>query len=283
MEKEPGSNGSEPLQYKTWVLKVSIHCEGCKKKVKKVLQSIEGVYRIEIDSKEHKVTVIGNVDGETLVKKLVKTGKNAELWPENSEKKSKKSKKNKNHKDPKDKDDENSTDDDDDKKKIAEQTGNPIKDDNNEASEEEEGEQEVAAQPSAGGGGKKKKKKKKKKGKTGNTGEGTNGGSALASGESLPPTKIMGPPIYKANNSPPRQGILPYPHSYYAVPEYGLSYSTAPPPSSGSTSGYAYAMPMYSYMYSRRPYDYYRPPPPSDPIDDHDDYYDDDASGCSIM
>lgn len=26
----------------TWVLKVSIHCEGCKKKVKKVLQSIEG-------------------------------------------------------------------------------------------------------------------------------------------------------------------------------------------------------------------------------------------------
>ena len=29
--------------FQTWVLKVSIHCEGCKKKVKKVLQSIDGM------------------------------------------------------------------------------------------------------------------------------------------------------------------------------------------------------------------------------------------------
>ncbi|KAF3454521.1 hypothetical protein FNV43_RR04969 [Rhamnella rubrinervis] len=73
---------SEPLKYKTWVLKVSIHCEGCKRKVKKVLQNIEGVYTTNIDLKQHKVTVTGDIDADTLIKKLVKTGKHAELWPE---------------------------------------------------------------------------------------------------------------------------------------------------------------------------------------------------------
>ncbi|KAJ9537219.1 hypothetical protein OSB04_029952, partial [Centaurea solstitialis] len=79
----------------TWVLKVSIHCVGCKRKVKKVLQSIEGVYTIDIDSKQHKVTVIGNVDVDTLIKKLVKTGKHAEKWPENPTKKDKSAEKEK--------------------------------------------------------------------------------------------------------------------------------------------------------------------------------------------
>ncbi|XP_071737307.1 uncharacterized protein [Rutidosis leptorrhynchoides] len=77
------------LIYKTCVLKVSIHCVGCKRKVKKVLQSIEGVYTIDIDSKQHKVTVVGNIEVETLVKKLIKSGKHAEKWPENLTKKEK--------------------------------------------------------------------------------------------------------------------------------------------------------------------------------------------------
>ncbi|KAJ6848397.1 putative glycine-rich cell wall structural protein 1.0 [Iris pallida] len=72
----------EPLKYQTWVLRVSIHCEGCSKKVKKVLQGIDGVYKTTIDSQQQKVTVTGNVEAETLIKKLVKTGKHAELWPE---------------------------------------------------------------------------------------------------------------------------------------------------------------------------------------------------------
>lgn len=58
-----------------------------------------GVYKICIDSQQHKVVVIGNVKAETLVKKLTKTGKHAELWPQqkssenNTEKKSKKNNK----------------------------------------------------------------------------------------------------------------------------------------------------------------------------------------------
>ncbi|XP_041020037.1 heavy metal-associated isoprenylated plant protein 35-like [Juglans microcarpa x Juglans regia] len=86
----------EPLAYKTWVLKVSIHCEGCKRKVKKILTNIEGVYKTDIDLKQQKVTVTGNVDSETLIKKLVKTGKHAELWPEKASSKEKKQGKSKN-------------------------------------------------------------------------------------------------------------------------------------------------------------------------------------------
>uniref|UniRef100_M8BQ94 Uncharacterized protein n=1 Tax=Aegilops tauschii TaxID=37682 RepID=M8BQ94_AEGTA len=48
--------GAQPLMYQTVALKVSIHCEGCKKKVKKVLHTIEGVYKTDIDTQQHKVS-----------------------------------------------------------------------------------------------------------------------------------------------------------------------------------------------------------------------------------
>ncbi|GAV86777.1 HMA domain-containing protein [Cephalotus follicularis] len=89
--KEATEENQEPLKYKKWVLKVSIHCEGCKKKVKKILTNIDGVYTTDIDLRQQKVTVTGNVDAETLIKKLIKkTGKHAELWPENPDQKEKK-------------------------------------------------------------------------------------------------------------------------------------------------------------------------------------------------
>ncbi|CBI39526.3 unnamed protein product, partial [Vitis vinifera] len=93
--KEVVEEALEPLKYKTWVLKVSIHCEGCKKKVKKILQNIDGVYTTEIDTRQQKVCVTGNVDVETLLKKLVKNGKHAELWPEKADHQKEKKSKNK--------------------------------------------------------------------------------------------------------------------------------------------------------------------------------------------
>lgn len=39
-----------------------------------------GVYEVKIDAGEDKVTVSGNVDSTKLIKKLVKSGKHAELW-----------------------------------------------------------------------------------------------------------------------------------------------------------------------------------------------------------
>lgn len=83
---------------------MNIHCDGCKHKVKKLLQKIEGknitwlhyyllrslvlvqvlildvgVYTTTIDAEQGKV-VSGNVDPNMLIKKLVKSGKHAEMW-----------------------------------------------------------------------------------------------------------------------------------------------------------------------------------------------------------
>ena len=41
-----------------------------------------GVYTTEVDSLQHKVTVTGNVDAETLIKRLSRSGRVVELWPE---------------------------------------------------------------------------------------------------------------------------------------------------------------------------------------------------------
>ncbi|KAM0865356.1 hypothetical protein ACQ4PT_043326 [Festuca glaucescens] len=75
------SEEAEPLHYTTTVLRVSIHCEGCKKKVRKVLLAIEGVYKVTIDAAQHKVTVTGSVAADALVRRLLKSGKQAALWP----------------------------------------------------------------------------------------------------------------------------------------------------------------------------------------------------------
>ncbi|KAF8104982.1 hypothetical protein N665_0165s0067, partial [Sinapis alba] len=68
------------LKIQTYSLRVSIHCEGCNKKVKKLLQRIEGVYHVKVEAEHQKVTVSGSVDSTTLINKLLKAGKHAELW-----------------------------------------------------------------------------------------------------------------------------------------------------------------------------------------------------------
>ncbi|XP_022934017.1 heavy metal-associated isoprenylated plant protein 36-like isoform X1 [Cucurbita moschata] len=73
---------SEPFNSKTCLLRVSIHCEGCKRKVIKILHNIHGVHGVEIDRKQQKVTVTTNIDEQTLIKRLIKAGKHAEPWPE---------------------------------------------------------------------------------------------------------------------------------------------------------------------------------------------------------
>ncbi|XP_057496126.1 heavy metal-associated isoprenylated plant protein 34-like [Actinidia eriantha] len=68
------------LKTQTCVLRVNMHCDGCKHKVKKLLQKIDGVYSTTIDVEKGKVTVTGNADPSTLIEKLAKSGKHAELW-----------------------------------------------------------------------------------------------------------------------------------------------------------------------------------------------------------
>ncbi|KAK3194051.1 hypothetical protein Dsin_025361 [Dipteronia sinensis] len=281
----------QSLKYQTWVLRVSIHCEGCKKKVRKVLKDIEDVYATDIDSQQHKVTVTGNVDSDTLIKRLAKSGKYAELWPEQpAEKKDKKPGKSKNNgnkqKEPTTDGQENAAD--------ANPTENPeISADGDKLPEEGDikgGEIEDATGESGGGGGGGggKKKKKKKKGQNGNNpgnGDSENAGDVVAATGSRAASLNPAPPMASMNLSPPPQHDFPYPHlppMYYSPPNpmYGVSYNTAYPSSSASSFYHAPPMQAFSFAQSGR----YVPPPPSDPIHsftDHD--HDDDQPGCSIM
>ncbi|CAL0316578.1 unnamed protein product [Lupinus luteus] len=68
------------MKIQSCILKVNIHCDGCEQKVKKLLQKIEGVYKVSIDAEQGKVVVSGHVDPIKLIKKLKSSGKHAELW-----------------------------------------------------------------------------------------------------------------------------------------------------------------------------------------------------------
>ncbi|XP_031094363.1 heavy metal-associated isoprenylated plant protein 32-like [Ipomoea triloba] len=69
----------ELLKIQTCTLKVNIHCKGCEQKVKKILQKIDGVYIVKFEEEMGKVTVSGDLEPETLIRKLNKNGKHAEL------------------------------------------------------------------------------------------------------------------------------------------------------------------------------------------------------------
>ncbi|XP_076919410.1 uncharacterized protein LOC143580200 [Bidens hawaiensis] len=76
------NNKQDSMKLQTCVLKVNIPCpcDGCKQKIKTVLKKIGGVEKTNIDLEQEKVTVYGNADPLTLIKKLSKSGKHAELW-----------------------------------------------------------------------------------------------------------------------------------------------------------------------------------------------------------
>lgn len=288
MATTPVEEPTQPLKYQTWVLKVSIHCEGCKRKVKKVLQSIEGVYTTAIDSQQQKVTVTGNIDAETLIKKLVKTGKHAEKWPEKPTGKEKKS-------DKKEKDSESSENSSDEEDNTADNVVGklPAAGKNGgaavkfvELQPESSGEKPPAfeqikgavLQSGGGQGGKKKKKKKKKGGKCTNNGSGPapNGGQASTG----PGTPTMGPTqvLDRVDLSPTVQYTYQYPPSYAPQQVYVVSYNASHP---SANAGPAYYIPPSPYTY-----DYTEPgayPKESQPLDTFEMFSDENPYGCYIM
>jgi len=68
-------------QLQTVELKVRMDCDGCERKVDKVLSSMSGVQTVDINRKMQKVTVTGFVETNEVLKKVKGTGKHAELWP----------------------------------------------------------------------------------------------------------------------------------------------------------------------------------------------------------
>ncbi|GLT94900.1 hypothetical protein SLE2022_126120 [Rubroshorea leprosula] len=297
---EVEENPEPPLKYKTWVLKVSIHCEGCKKKVKKILTNIEGVYTTDIDLRQHKVTVIGNVDADTLIKKLVKAGRHAELWPEKADQKEKKQGKGKG----KEKHCTESSSEDSahgggdegretvkvelpvhqDPQKSGAENGNSAAGGNVTKANDGSGtskvrvrfqevKHEVGSQPPAseteggagktGGssGGKKKKKKGHKGNSTCNVEAGERSNDAPAGTRSLPGQGHVTVPS-PANQIPPHQHYHDHPSHYYAPPGYTVSYTTAYPSSSSYTASYYSPPQPYSCTYVHS--DPMSEPPPYD-------------------
>lgn len=272
-----------PLQFQTWVLKVLIHCEGCKKKVTKILKGIEGVYTAVIDSQQHKVTVIGNVDAETLIKKLLRSGKHAELWPEKKDKTSGKSKNN-------------------DKQKELSKDGQEVLDDRHKDTAEKPDEKSGDNPPGTGiegqgGNGSGGKKKKKKKGNSsGNGGSGENVGNEPAAGitgspavaAAVDPIPSEAAPIPRHQQQYPSPPFMQqeHPPMYYPphpAPLHGVSYNTTYP--TASTSYYAPSMHAYYNSSYHRPGRYIAPDPITKFTEDDHGYYDNDegTAGCSIM
>ncbi|XP_047307044.1 copper transport protein ATX1-like [Impatiens glandulifera] len=66
----------------TVVLKVCMSCEGCVGAVRRVLGKMEGVESYDIDMKEQKVTVKGNVQPEAVLHTVSKTGKKTAFFEE---------------------------------------------------------------------------------------------------------------------------------------------------------------------------------------------------------
>ncbi|XP_048139591.1 copper transport protein ATX1-like isoform X1 [Rhodamnia argentea] len=65
---------------KTVVLKVRMSCQGCSGAVKRVLEKMEGVESFDIDLKEQKVTVKGNVQPDAVLQTVSKSGKQTAFW-----------------------------------------------------------------------------------------------------------------------------------------------------------------------------------------------------------
>ncbi|WJX80767.1 hypothetical protein P8452_63722 [Trifolium repens] len=70
------------MSSETVVLKVKMSCTGCSGAVNRVLEKLEGVESFDIDLKEQKVTVKGNVKPQEVFETVSKTGKKTEFWVE---------------------------------------------------------------------------------------------------------------------------------------------------------------------------------------------------------
>ncbi|XP_074561937.1 heavy metal-associated isoprenylated plant protein 44-like [Curcuma longa] len=75
------TKGPKPLSLQTVELKVRMCCAGCERVVKRALRKLPGVDSVEVELGLEKVTVRGYVDRGKVLKKVRRSGKMAEFWP----------------------------------------------------------------------------------------------------------------------------------------------------------------------------------------------------------
>ncbi|XP_044464714.1 protein SODIUM POTASSIUM ROOT DEFECTIVE 2 [Mangifera indica] len=67
------------LKPKMVVLRVSMHCNGCKRKVEKHISNLDGVTSYKVDLESKRVVVIGDIIPCEVLESVSKV-KNAEIW-----------------------------------------------------------------------------------------------------------------------------------------------------------------------------------------------------------
>ncbi|KEH40541.1 putative heavy metal-associated domain, HMA [Medicago truncatula] len=78
---EYSSTGKKHKPMQTVEIKVKMDCDGCERRVRNSVAYMKGVKQVEVNRKQSKVTVSGNVDRNRVLKKIQNTGKRAEFWP----------------------------------------------------------------------------------------------------------------------------------------------------------------------------------------------------------
>ncbi|XP_054821359.1 heavy metal-associated isoprenylated plant protein 35-like isoform X2 [Prosopis cineraria] len=294
MDAKSAEAASQTLKYQTWFLKVPIHCEGCRKKVKKVLQRIDGVFTTTIDQQQQKVMVTGSVGVDLLIGKLIKAGKHAEIWPESVAGKGKssgKAKKKNEQREPEnvenhstDKSEfnpnsdkskglasaancENNKSKSSDSKIGANTTVTPPAGNQTPADGHKGGRSGDAAKKSGGGGSGKKKKKK--------AGGGVNNGPNSVSAPAHTESQTLG----QTNLGPTHQQSYPHPENYYPPMAYLATYRSYPIRRMGGHS--SYYVPSSPYMQAGLDHEIYQLQ--LAPTVSFEVFSDENANGCSIM
>uniref|UniRef100_A0A7C9DQA9 HMA domain-containing protein n=1 Tax=Opuntia streptacantha TaxID=393608 RepID=A0A7C9DQA9_OPUST len=72
---------SRPLSLQTVELKVRMCCTGCERVVKDSILKLRGIDSVEVELEMEKVTVVGYVDRNKVLKTVRRAGKRAEFWP----------------------------------------------------------------------------------------------------------------------------------------------------------------------------------------------------------
>ncbi|OWM68217.1 heavy metal-associated isoprenylated plant protein 27-like [Punica granatum] len=69
-------------QLQTVEIKVKMDCGGCERRVRKSVEGMRGVTKVEVEPKQSKLTVIGYVDPNKVLRRVqYRTGKVATFWP----------------------------------------------------------------------------------------------------------------------------------------------------------------------------------------------------------
>ncbi|XP_049376750.1 heavy metal-associated isoprenylated plant protein 30-like [Solanum stenotomum] len=79
--KHKMTKATRPLSLQTVELKVRMCCSGCERVIKDAVYKLRGVESVSVELEMEKVTVVGYVDRNRVLKAVRRHGKRAEFWP----------------------------------------------------------------------------------------------------------------------------------------------------------------------------------------------------------